>query len=314
VTPQPYFVHPHAICESPSIGRDTRIWAFAHVLPGAQIGVDCNICDGVFIENDVILGDRVTVKCGVQLWDGVRVADDVFIGPNATFTNDEFPRSKARPPTFKSTKVQRGASLGANCTILPGVTIGEHCLVGAGAVVSSDVPPHAIVRGNPARIVGYVDSHLIARLPAERVEWSDGEREFTLPVANVRVLRLPSYTDLRGSVSIAELTDIAPFDVRRVYFVYDVPSSQVRGEHAHRECHQVLIVVHGGCSVVVDDGSQRAEIALDSPGLALYVPPMVWSIQYKHSSDSVLLVLASHPYDTADYIRDYTEFEELAHR
>lgn len=147
-----YFKHSHALVESGNVGKGTRIWAFVHVLPGARIGQDCNICDHVFIENDVIIGDRVTVKCGVQVWDGVRLEDDVFVGPNATFTNDAFPRSK-QPFEMQHTVVKRGASIGANATILPGITIGENALVGAGAVVTRDVPDNALVVGNPARVV-----------------------------------------------------------------------------------------------------------------------------------------------------------------
>ncbi|MDE1961666.1 MAG: N-acetyltransferase, partial [Xanthomonadaceae bacterium] len=115
------FVHELGRCESTQVGDGTRIWAYAHVLPGARVGRECNICDHVFIENDVIIGDRVTVKCGVQLWDGLRIEDDVFIGPNATFTNDRFPRSKQYPEKFAITHVERGASIGANATILPGL-------------------------------------------------------------------------------------------------------------------------------------------------------------------------------------------------
>lgn len=150
-----YFLHPNALVESRKIGRSTKIWAFAHVLPEASIGEDCNICDHVFIENDVIVGDRVTVKCGVQLWDGLRVMDDVFIGPNATFTNDMFPRSKA-PFQLLPTTLERGATIGANATILPGLTIGAEAMVAAGAVVTKDVPPRALVAGNPARIVRFL--------------------------------------------------------------------------------------------------------------------------------------------------------------
>jgi len=151
-----YFVHQNALCESKNIGTATRIWAFTHVLPGARVGQDCNICDHVFIENDVTVGDRVTVKCGVQLWDGLVVGDDVFIGPNVTFTNDLFPRSKQYPENFLRTTVHARASIGANATILPGLTIGENAMVGAGSVVTHSVPPNAIVIGNPAKIVGYV--------------------------------------------------------------------------------------------------------------------------------------------------------------
>ena len=127
----------------------------AHILPGSVIGADCNICDQTFIENDVRIGDRVTIKCGVQVWDGITLEDDVFVGPNATFSNDPFPRSGQHPSQYARTLVKRGASIGANATILPGLTIGEKAMVGAGAVVTSDVPPMAIVAGNPARIVGY---------------------------------------------------------------------------------------------------------------------------------------------------------------
>src|SRR3954463_4592031 len=123
------FVHPNALCETQKVGPGTRIWAFAHVLPGARIGGDCNICDGVFIENDVVLGDRVTVKCGVQLWDGLQVGDDVFIGPNATFTNDKFPRSKHPPLVYSRTVLEKGASVGANATVLPGLTVGSRAMV-----------------------------------------------------------------------------------------------------------------------------------------------------------------------------------------
>src|SRR6187397_2846227 len=132
------FVHPQALCESAAIGENTRVWAFAHVLPGARIGTDCNICDHVFVENDVVLGDRVTVKSGVQLWDGLRVADDVFIGPNATFSNDKYPRSKQHQAPM-ATHLERGASIGAGAVVLPGVRIGARAMVGAGAVVTRDV-------------------------------------------------------------------------------------------------------------------------------------------------------------------------------
>jgi UDP-2-acetamido-3-amino-2,3-dideoxy-glucuronate N-acetyltransferase len=148
-----FFVHPKALCESPHIGGGTRIWAFAHVLPGARLGADCNICDHVFIENKVTVGDRVTVKCGVQLWDGVELENDVFVGPNATFTNDPFPRSKHHLPSWPKTIVRAGASIGANATILPGLEIGHHAMVGAGAVVTKNVRSYSVVVGNPARVV-----------------------------------------------------------------------------------------------------------------------------------------------------------------
>src|SRR5262249_32837011 len=123
------FIHPQALCESEQIGKNTRIWAFAHILPAAKIGENCNICDHVFIENEVVVGNNVTIKCGVQLWDGIEIEDNVFIGPNVTFTNDKNPRSKIYPPDFLSTRVEAGASIGANATILPGITIGKNAMI-----------------------------------------------------------------------------------------------------------------------------------------------------------------------------------------
>ncbi|MGH8639360.1 MAG: acyltransferase, partial [Burkholderiales bacterium] len=146
------------MCESATIGENTRIWAFAHVLPGATIGRDCNICDHVFIENDVVVGDRVTVKCGVQLWDGLRIADDAFIGPNVTFSNDKYPMSGQHQTAVLHTHVGRGSSIGGGASILPGIVIGPRAMVGAGSIVTHDVPARAIVSGNPARIIGYVDT------------------------------------------------------------------------------------------------------------------------------------------------------------
>lgn len=161
-----YFVHPAGICESSSIGSGSRVWALAHVLPGAVLGEDVNVCDHVFIENDVIVGDRVTIKSGVQLWDGIRVGHDVFIGPNVTFTNDPFPRSKHYPDQFAATTVEDGASIGGGAVILPGVTVGTLAMVGAGAVVTKDVPARAVVVGNPARVVGYLGPDGYERLEA----------------------------------------------------------------------------------------------------------------------------------------------------
>ncbi|MNM97698.1 dTDP-3-amino-3,6-dideoxy-alpha-D-galactopyranose 3-N-acetyltransferase [compost metagenome] len=152
-------IHPLADVSSELIGQGTKVWQFVVVLPGAQIGRDCNICAHALIEGDVIIGDRVTVKSGVYLWDGTRIADDVFIGPNATFTNDPLPRSKAYPKVFQGITISKGASVGANATILPGVLIGEYAMVGAGAVVTRDVPPYAVVVGNPARVIRMIDKH-----------------------------------------------------------------------------------------------------------------------------------------------------------
>ena len=304
----PTYIHPQALCESPHIGEGTRVWAFAHVLPGARIGADCNICDGVFVENDVIVGDRVTVKCGVQLWDGVRLEDDVFVGPNATFSNDRFPRSRQRPLAFLQTLVRKGASIGANATLLPGITIGAGAMVGAGAVVLRSVPPNAIVVGNPARIVGYTHTTEVAGsdtvLPAPATGASG--------IGGVELRPLTRAIDMRGSLAAAEFGRELPFVPQRCFLVYAVPSAEVRGEHAHRSCAQFLVCVHGQVTAMVDDGRRRAEYRLDRADLGLYIPPMIWGTQYRYSADAVLMVLASEPYDGGDYIRDYAEFLALA--
>jgi len=307
-----FFVHPNALCESTRIGAGTRVWAFAHVLPGAAIGADCNICDGVFVENDVTVGDRVTVKCGVQLWDGVTLEDDVFIGPNVTFTNDRMPRSKQYPDEFLRTRVEAGASIGANATILPGLTIGRSAMVGAGAVVTRSVPPYAIVVGNPARLTGYVDSAGPVPTVDTASEPLEEGRVGGTKVQGVTVHRLDFVRDLRGDLSVGEFERDIPFPVRRYFIILDVPSEKVRGQHAHKECHQFLICVKGRVSVVADDGVARQEFLLDTPSVGLHLPPLTWATQYRYSADATLLVFASHYYDAADYIRDYAEFTALA--
>lgn len=149
------FIHPLADVATTFIGAGTRVWQFVVILKDAKIGQDCNICAHTLIESDVIVGDRVTLKSGVQLWDGTRIEDDVFIGPNATFTNDPFPRSREYPDCFSGITVKSNASIGANATLLPGITIGEYAMVGAGAVVTKNVPANAVVAGNPAIIIRY---------------------------------------------------------------------------------------------------------------------------------------------------------------
>ena len=304
-----YFVHHLGCCETAHVGYRTRIWAFAHVLPGARIGDDCNICDNVFIENDVIIGDRVTVKSGVQLWDAITVEDDVFIGPNATFTNDCFPRSKKYVKQSLRTLICKGAPIGGNATVLPGLTVGRRAMVGAGAVVTHSVPPNAIVVGNPARVNGYVDASSLHRSPEIATGFGTGELEVeTSNVAGVTLHRLLLVEDLRGNLSAGEFEEEIPFPVKRYFLVFDVASPETRGEHAHRSCHQFLLCVKGSCSIAVDDGRNRAEFRLRRADCGLYVPPMVWSIQYNFSHDAVLLVFASEYYDPDDYIRDYDEF------
>ena len=162
-TLSPPGVHPDALVhhlalidEGATVGARTRVWAWAHVLPGAVVGDGCNLCDHTYVEDGVVLGDRVTVKCGVYLWDGVTAEDDVFIGPAAVFTNDLAPRSGRHLQEYEKTHLARGCSIGANATIIAGCRVGCYAMVGAGATVTRDVPDFGLVIGSPARLVGWV--------------------------------------------------------------------------------------------------------------------------------------------------------------
>ena len=183
-------------------------------------------------------------------------------------------------------------------------------MVGAGAVVTVDVPSNAIVSGNPAQIRGYVDS-----APAgepSRLRPSAEPSAGPCRVEGVSIVPLRLATDARGSVAVAQVGSQLPFIPRRVFFVYDVPSREVRGEHAHRKEEQLLVCVKGSCSLVVDDGKRREELLLDSPCRGVHLRPMVWGVQYKFSPDAVLAVAASNEYDPGEYVRDYEEFLALA--
>lgn len=305
----PYYVHPLAEVQSSTIGAGTRFWQFVVALPGASIGADCNICSHCFIENDVEIGNRVTIKCGVQVWDGVTLEDDVFVGPNATFTNDLSPRSRKYPEEFSRTLIRKGASIGANATLLAGITVGANAMIGAGAVVTRSVPPNAIVVGNPARIMGYVDTvHSQASLVSP---WQDASDLPALRVKGAALHRMPLVKDLRGMLSFGEVGEHLPFIPQRYFTIFSVPNEEVRGEHAHRELHEFLICLRGSCSVALDDGFVRDEIVLNTPTIGLHVPPRLWRVHYKYSADAILLVLASDVYSAKDYIRGYEEFVDL---
>ena len=151
-----YYIHPGSIVDTDKIGKNTKIWAFVHILEDVTIGENCNICDFCYVESKVKIGNNVTIKNGVSLWEGVEIEDDVFVGPNAAFTNDKKPRSKVYPEKYLKTKIKKGAAIGANATILPGIIIGCYSMVGAGSVVTKNVDDFTIVTGNPAKFKKYI--------------------------------------------------------------------------------------------------------------------------------------------------------------
>ena len=151
-----FFIHPLASCDS-KVGEGTRVWQFARVMEGVFIGNNCNVCDFVLIESGVVIGNNVTLKSGVYLWSGIEIEDNVFVGPNATFTNDRFPRSGVRNKRPEKTILKNGCSIGANATVLPGILIGEGSMVGAGSVVTKNVEPYSLVLGNPANHIKFIN-------------------------------------------------------------------------------------------------------------------------------------------------------------
>ncbi len=245
------------------------------------------------VSPSALLHEKITIESGA------------VVGPGVIFASGGETRTVLRA----GTRVGAGAVIGA------GVELGWRARVEPGCVVLSSVPPNAIVQGNPARIVGYTKD-ATTELTADVQTTSLGTtlnavRQPTahpLGVGRSALYQLPRVDDLRGSLSVGEFGEHFPFTPRRYFLVFDVPSEDLRGEHAHHVCHQLLICVHGSCRALVDDGTARREILLDRPDIGLYMPPMIWGTQYRYTQDAVVLVLASHPYDAADYIRTYDEF------
>jgi len=257
------------------------------------------------VDESVRLPDDVIIKAGAYVPAGVSFEPGCCIGPNVAFVE---------AVGGAVTQVRRGVHVGANATVWAGVTLAAKCVVRPGAVVTRSVPPGAIVEGNPAAIVGYVDTQagpvgaMHAPVPAR------GSTSEALPVKGVTLHHFPVIPDLRGNLTVGEFQREIPFVPLRWFMVFGVPSREVRGEHAHRACHQFLLCLRGSCSVVADDGRQRVEVLLDAPQRGLYLPPLTWGIQYKYSADATLMVFASHHYDAGDYSREYDEFTALMGR
>ena len=278
---------------------------FSVIEPGAQVGLGTTIGAHVCIAATAVVGEHCVIESGVHVCRGTVIEDEAHVGANVAFATA--PRGAAGPSPSPAV-VRRGAWIGANSSIGANVVIGAKALVRPGSVVTRSVPPGAIVEGNPATIVGYVDT---LQSPAATLQISASQsraRVEAMPVDGVTLHHFPVIPDLRGNLTVGEFDRQIPFLPKRYFMVFGVPSREVRGEHAHHACHQFLICLRGSCAVVADDGTHKVEIALDSPDRGLYLPPMTWGIQYKYSSDAMLLVFASHYYDAADYIRDYAEF------
>jgi len=297
------FIHKTADVHTEEIGHGTRVWQFVVLAAGVTIGENCNICSHCFVEEGVRIGNGVTIKSGVQLWTGVVIADDVFIGPNVTFCNDNFPRSGQRKKHFEATIIETGASIGAGAVILPGITIGRGSMISAGAVVTKSVPANAIVIGNPARISGYVDSRSY-NVGSATIAGSQGAEQNR----NSQLIKLNLFDDMRGRLVAGSFSSDIPFEVKRFFYIFDVPGEEVRGEHAHKRCHQALFCLKGRLHVTLDDGKNRLEYNLSSRNIGIHIPPMIWASQFRYSSDAVLLVLASREYEEDDYVRSYADF------
>ena len=299
-----FSIHPSALSESKNIGSNTKVEAFAYIAHRVRVGKNCVIGPHVCIGKDAVIGDRVVIRGAAQICAGTIIEDEVSIAAHATFLSD---RSSDRENVTENPIVlRRGCKIGASATLYAGVTIGEHSVVDVGAVVTRSVQPHAIVRGNPATVVAFANTlETPARLAAPS---SALVQTMESKVRGVNIYELPFIRDPRGNLTVGEFGRTLPFVPKRYFMTFDVPNFDLRGEHAHRTCHQFLLCVRGSCAVVVDDGLNREEFVLDRPTFGVHVPPMVWATEYKHSQDSRLLVFASEYYDPADYIRDYHIF------
>ena len=252
---------------------------------------------------DVTLEDDVAVQMSARLLGSVHLEQGVAVGAGALVGAGSLDGEPSK------SIVHRFASIGVNATVLPGVVIGRRAVVEPGSVVTENVPANAVVTGNPATIVSYVDTG-DDETPSEILTAA----VLLADISNTRVrgVTLHGLTharDLRGSLTAAEFAAL-PFAPRRFFTVYDVPSESVRGAHAHRECSQFLVCLAGSVSCLVDDGATRDEVRLENPAIGLHIPPMIWGTQWRYTRDALMLVLASNPYDPDDYIRDYEEFLE----
>ena len=272
---------------------------------GTGIVSEVSADPGVVAPADFVLGAGCSVGAYAFIGPGCVAEDNVQIGARATVLAPE-PTSDVAAQRLL---VQSGATIGAGAVVCGANVIGRGARIEPGAVVTSDVPPHAVVAGNPSHVTGYV-SAAAGGAPGRPIEMVHAPKEVGAVVLpnGVSVIRFPEVIDLRGQLTFGEVDGQLPFAVDRFFLVYGVASQELRGEHAHRRCHQLIIATTGAVSVLTDNGSELIEVRIDEPNIGVYLPPMVWGVQFRHTADAVLMVLASDRYDADDYIRDYDEF------
>jgi carbonic anhydrase/acetyltransferase-like protein (isoleucine patch superfamily) len=257
------------------------------------------IGDEVYFYSGCQISDEAQIDGFTQIWNGVTIKSGVKVGSGVIFLKNENNEANIH--------ISENVSIGAGCIIGNNIKIDQGAILEPGSVVLQDVPAHAIVGGNPAKIIGYTETIEGSSLITETIT-SINKDVVEVGVKNVTLHRFKLVKDFRGDLSVGEFSKEIPFEPKRYFLVFNVPSEKTRGEHAHYQCHQFLICVRGSCSVVVDDGNQRREVELNQPNIGIYLPPLTWGIQYKYSEDAVLLVFASHYYEASDYIRNYDDF------
>jgi UDP-2-acetamido-3-amino-2,3-dideoxy-glucuronate N-acetyltransferase len=250
--------------------------------------------------------EKPTLGLGAFLAADVEVEEHVTIGPHAVVLANSMPGGS-------QTVLRAESEVGANATVLPGVTLGIRSKVLPGSVVTRSVPPMAIVEGNPAHIVGFRESGGEQRLRLVRPD-SGQPAVRSSSVQGVTLHDFRMVPDPRGNLSVGEFEREIPFKPKRYFVIFDVPNAETRGEHAHLRCEQFLVAVKGSVHVVADDGERREEFVLDQPNVGVYLPKLVWGVQYQYTPDAVLMVFASHYYDPKDYIRDYADFLTIVRR
>ena len=267
----------------------------AHVGPGADIAPDAAVGPNCVLRGEISIGARTTLGPSVSLAGAVVIAADCRIDAGVTTTEGLSGAGGAR------LVLGAGVQVGAGSVLTLGLEIGAGARIEAGSIVTRAVPAHAIVAGDPAVVVGFVTTE-------PPPTFTDGNVIHSRAVAGVSFHRFPVVREPRGSLIFSEFGMEVPFVPKRYFMVHDVPPHQLRGTHARETCGELLVCVAGSINAVVDDGLSREEYVLDRPHLGLYIPPLVWATQYKHTPDAILMVFATHHYEADDYIVDYDGF------